>query len=168
MMEPGSPDPGLPMPENLHSHLAHVRPFAKQPIVFLTVCTKDRLPLLACDEIAGVLIQTWRNARELHGWAVGRYMLMPDHVHLFARAEIEAASIAVWVKSWKSFSARQAKSARITGGPLWQADYFDRYLRGNESYSEKWSYVINNPVRAGLVKRSEDWAYQGEIERLTF
>jgi len=115
-----------------------------------------------------ILTETWSKARELHGWAVGRYVIMPDHVHLFARAEIHAATMAVWLKSWKSFTARRAKQDTIVGGPLWQADYFDRYLRSDESYSEKWNYVENNPVRGGLVQQGEQWKYQGEVERLEF
>jgi putative transposase len=168
LMEPGSPDPGLPMSDNLHSHLAHVRPFAKQPIVFLTVCTKDGQRVLACSEMHAALTETWCKANDLHGWAVGRYVIMPDHVHLFARAGIEAKAMAVWVKSWKSFSSRRAGLTGLVESSLWQADYFDRYLRNGESYSEKWSYVVDNPVRAGLVKRTGDWLYQGEIEQLTF
>jgi len=156
------------MSENLHGHLAHLRPVAKQPIVFLTVCTKDRQRVLACPEAHVALTQTWLKARDLHGWAVGRYVVMPDHVHLFARAAAESVSLAAWMKSWKSFTARRAKKSGVAAGPLWQADYFDRYLRSGESYSEKWSYVVNNPVRAGLVRRSEEWAFQGEMETFTF
>jgi REP-associated tyrosine transposase len=52
--------------------------------------------------------------------------------------------------------------------PIWQPDYFDRYLRSSESYSEKWQYVEQNPVRAGLVTRVEDWPYRGTINDLTF
>ena len=36
-------------------------------------------------------------------------------------------------------------------------------LRTDESYTEKWNYVRNNPVRAGLAKNAGDWPYQGEI-----
>jgi hypothetical protein len=50
--------------------------------------------------------------------------------------------------------------------PIWQADYFDRYLRSAESYSQKWSYVEQNPVRAGLVERFEDWPHRGIIHDL--
>jgi hypothetical protein len=39
-------------------------------------------------------------------------------------------------------------------------------LRSSESYSEKWDYVVENPVRAGLVGRADDWPYAGEIETL--
>ena len=41
--------------------------------------------------------------------------------------------------------------------------FFDHVLRSNESYSQKWNYVRENPVRSGLVKSVADWPYQGEI-----
>jgi hypothetical protein len=40
---------------------------------------------------------------------------------------------------------------------------FDHVLRTNESYSQTWNYVRENPVRAGLVESAADWPYQGEI-----
>ena len=36
----------------------------------------------------------------------------------------------------------------------------------SESYEQKWSYVRENPVRAGLVAVADDWSWQGEVERL--
>ena len=47
---------------------------------------------------------------------------------------------------------------------LWQRELF--VLRSNESYSEKWNYVFDNPVRAGLVSTAQEWKYAGEIETL--
>ena len=47
--------------------------------------------------------------------------------------------------------------------PLWQPGFFDRALRNDESYSQKWEYVRANPVRAGLVARADEWPYQGEL-----
>ncbi len=40
---------------------------------------------------------------------------------------------------------------------------FDHILRHGESYSEKWNYVHQNPLRAGLVEQPEDWPFQGEV-----
>ena len=51
-------------------------------------------------------------------------------------------------------------------GTVWQEEFFDHVLRSSESYSQKWEYVKENPVRAGLVKKSDDWPFQGEIESL--
>jgi len=50
--------------------------------------------------------------------------------------------------------------------PIWQRDFWDTQLRKGENYDEKWQYVLENPVRAGLVKHSEDWPYQGELNVL--
>ena len=47
--------------------------------------------------------------------------------------------------------------------PLWQPGFFDHVLRHDESYSQKWEYVRENPVRAGLVVRADEWPYQGEL-----
>jgi len=47
--------------------------------------------------------------------------------------------------------------------PLWQPGFFDHVLRSDESYSQKWEYVRENPVRAGLVRRIDEWPYQGEL-----
>jgi len=45
--------------------------------------------------------------------------------------------------------------------PLWQPGFFDHVLRNDESYSQKWDY--ENPVRAELVIRADEWPYQGEL-----
>jgi len=47
--------------------------------------------------------------------------------------------------------------------PIWQRGFFDHLLRNDESYGEKWNYVCQNPVRAGLVMNAADWPYSGEI-----
>ena len=47
--------------------------------------------------------------------------------------------------------------------PHWQKDFFDHVLRSEESDEEKWHYVRENPVRAGLVKRWQELALCGEI-----
>jgi hypothetical protein len=52
--------------------------------------------------------------------------------------------------------------------PHWQKTFFDHLLRSSESYSEKWNYVRENPVRAGLVASAEDWPYVGEIFALEY
>ena len=58
-----------------------------------------------------------------------------------------------------------ARELKLAGG-IWQEEFFDIVLRSSESYSQKWNYVRENPVRAGLVKKSDDWPFQGEIESL--
>ncbi len=47
--------------------------------------------------------------------------------------------------------------------PFWQKEFFDHLIRSGESYSEKWEYMRQNPVRAGLVSNADDWKYSGHI-----
>ncbi len=79
---------------------------------------------------------------------------MPDHVHVFV-AGGQDFSLPQWVRSLKVALAREPK--------LWQRGFFDHLLRSEESYAEKWGYVHQNPVRAGLAARVKDWPYQGEV-----
>ncbi len=58
-------------------------------------------------------------------------------------------------------SVKSADGQRVKN--VWQPGFFDHLLRGSESYAEKWAYVRETPVRAGLVDDADDWPYQGEI-----
>jgi len=46
---------------------------------------------------------------------------------------------------------------------MWQEGFFDHILRNDESMRQKWEYIRQNPVRAGLITDPKDWPYQGEI-----
>jgi len=167
----GSPQPEAgPAPdESARScHLAHVSSFRDNPIVFFTTCTGRRRKVLACSQCHEILYEIWERSAAHDGWWVGHYILMPDHVHFFARPEIDARLMAAWVQMWKSVSSRRIAAALVIRQPIWQAEYFDRYLRSMESYSEKWDYVEQNAVRAGLVGTVEAWPYCGTITDLTF
>jgi putative transposase len=134
---------------------------------------KNRRAVLGRDEVAEILIGEWGVAHKRHGWAVGRYVIMPDHVHFFCRPEPDARKLSEFIGAWKSWTSRRINAL---GGPrsataptataLWQREFFDHVLRSSESYSEKWNYVFDNPVRAGLASKAQEWRYAGEIETL--
>jgi putative transposase len=114
-------------------------------------------------------LRTIRELSAAHdGWWVGHYILTLDHMHFFARPEMVALGMAGWVQMWKSASSRRIAAALGIKQPIWQADYFDRYLRSSENYSEKWHYVERNAERAGLVETVEAWPYRGTINDLMF
>ena len=151
-----------------HRHLPHLLSFRDSPITFFTVTTKNRAAILAQPSVHEILKDIWNGTGELSGWYIGRYVIMPDHVHFFARPAMNASKMSDWIKMWKSVSSRRIATAIHNRGGLWQRDYFDRYLRTGESYSEKWLYVQENPVRAGLVDCAAKWPFAGEIHRLEF
>lgn len=128
-------------------------------IVFLTVCTKDRVPWLAREACHELLREVWAESR---AWNVGRYVIMPDHIHFFATPGETDVEIEAWIAYWKSqFTKRHG-----TADHRWQRSFWDRRLRSEVSYEQKWVYVRDNPVRHGLARQWEDWPYQGELLEL--
>jgi REP element-mobilizing transposase RayT len=170
-------------------HPAHgIKCVDGQPtIIFDTLCTKDRAAVLACDEFHCV----FRNvAADATAWTMGRYVIMPDHIHFFAGDVGSNTSYEKWVKYLKSqitkrylggrgsrraVAEENIETARREPRPpvpqerrsplpfRWLTDHWDRRVRSAESYEEKWQYFLNNPVRAGLVTKPEDWPFQREL-----
>lgn len=151
-----------------HRHLSRLgRVWLNAPLYLVTTCTAQRIPILANPVVVKILEQAWGASRSLHGWVIGRYVVMPDHVHWFCGATEERKGLADFVRDWKKWTARRIKQA-LDGSPVWQAEFFDHLLRSGESYDRKWEYVRMNPVRAGLVSAPDQWPYAGEIESLPY
>jgi len=128
-------------------------------IVFLTVCTKNRQHWLSQHHVHQALCDVWIEAA---AWRVGRYILMPDHLHLFCTPQAEDVSLYTWVGYWK----RLLSTLHLQGVGGWHRDCWDTRLRSRESYEEKWEYVRHNPVRKGLCARADDWPFQGTLHVL--
>ncbi|MBO4287828.1 MAG: transposase, partial [Kiritimatiellae bacterium] len=149
----------------------------RSTILFVTVCTEGRKPILAEKDMVNIILSTWANAQN---WIVGRYVIMPDHIHFFcAPATYPTSDFHRWMKYWKRL-AQQAFAVAARGDTrphvggrlsstaenmekLWQDDCWDTQIRTGVQYEEKWQYVRNNPVRKGLVENSDDWPYHGFV-----
>jgi REP element-mobilizing transposase RayT len=87
---------------------------------------------------------------------------MPDHLHAFVALDAERVNLPALMKSLKNVLSKKLRE-RGVAPPHWQKGFFDHVLRSQESAGEKWKYVRENPVRAGLVGYSSEWRYLGEI-----
>ena len=153
------------------------------PAYFVTICAAQRKALFAHDVVHAAFLEFAERGQREHRIAVGRYVLMPDHIHLFVCGGSNL-DLGLWVRGLKRVVGKAVPAAvpdvaAIPGvaavpgvaaavpaagaGAIWQRGFFDHLLRSAESYTQKWEYVRENPVRAGLVARPEDWPYQGEI-----
>jgi len=140
----------------------------RAPLFLVAVCARHGSPMLADPRIHEILVCCWCDALAVYGWAVGRYVVMPDHVHFFAAPSTDnAKDISDFVGGWKNWTQRQIRKSALPWF-AWQHEFFDHLMRSNESYAEKWEYVRSNAVRAGLVAAQEDWPYQGEIGALSW
>jgi putative transposase len=136
------------------------------PLYFVTFNTYKRRPLLARSEIHETFCKFCFRAQE-RNIVVGRYVLMPDHVHLFVGFLEEDIALERWIQGLRSVIGKRLLTIGFDK-PHWQEGFFDHLLRSHESYSEKWDYGRMNPLRAGLSQTPEAWPYQGEITELPF
>ncbi|MFI5335378.1 MAG: REP-associated tyrosine transposase [Opitutales bacterium] len=157
----------MPCPDRSHlRRLANV--WIRSPLYFLTACTRERRPVLIQADIPKVLIEAWQASPDINGWVIGRYVIMPDHVHFFTRPQPDSKPLGAFVRDWKKWTARRITTSLAVNPPVWQPEFFDHILRSAGSYSEKWEYVRQNPVRAGLAATPDAWPYSGECEKLPF
>jgi len=131
------------------------------PVFFVTFCTYRRRSVLATKNVQDSFVAFGLRAAQSHNIAVGRYVIMPDHVHLFICGDLHF-HLGKWIKA-----LRQALGKSISSGMrhdrIWQEGFFDHILRSDESMAQKWEYVRDNPVRAGFVRIWTEWPFQGEI-----
>ncbi|MBQ6839125.1 MAG: transposase [Oscillospiraceae bacterium] len=138
---------------------------------FVTVCTRDRekifwdivgadiirpqnVPLSSIGEIAVQAI--CQIPKHYENVFVDKYCVMPDHVHLILRIELEmdgriisAPTVSTVVGSMKRWTSRQI------GRPIWQKSYYDHVIRNQKDYDEIWQYIDNNP-RKWLIQNGGD------------
>lgn len=139
--------------------------FSPTPIYFVTACAFDRKPILASGKIHDAFVDFAQRGEE-HGAYIGSYVIMPDHFHLFV-ALADDRLLSNWMKSLKNSLSKALRASGIVA-PHWQKGFFDHVLRSDESYSQKWDYVRDNPIRAGLVKTRAEWSHCGEVWRLEY
>jgi len=84
-------------------------------------------------------------------WWVHLALLMPDHLHVSVSFP-SGQALGTVIGEWKKFAARVLKIR-------WQRDFSEHRLRHDESLRAKEDYIRQNPVRAGLVARAEDWRF---------
>jgi putative DNA methylase len=95
----------------------------------------------------------------LHAWCV-----MPNHVHTLFTPGVGFKMSRV-VHSWKSFTAHECNKTLGRTGQFWEREPFDRYIRNAKHFQNTVIYIENNPVKAGLCARAEDWQWSSARRR---
>ena len=149
----------MPLPER--EWLGHARPAwvdGDDPI-FLTICGQSRgINQFARPDVWEVMLRASARLQARALWTPLLLVAMPDHLHLIARVPPRVGISSV-VRSFKHDVSYKRPVA-------WQAGFFDHRIRSDDSYREKWSYLLFNPVRAGLVSQPKDWPYVSIVQAL--
>ena len=126
---------------------------------FWTICTFRRRRVFLQSHIVNSVLLNFLNAASTQSIAVSAYCFMPDHVHfLFEGTDANSSPVQLVSR------AKQASGfayAKLHGSRLWQKTSWDRVLRSDEDTPTVVQYILNNPVRAGLVERALDYPFSG-------
>jgi REP-associated tyrosine transposase len=126
-------------------------------IFFVTVNLRRRVTPLRPPGCA-LMIDVLEDARRRLRFRLCGYVLMPDHWHglIWVKHPLTISQV---IHDIKKVSARRLHERRGTQGPLWQHQFWDRFVRHAKEFNERLSYMHLNPVRKGLVKQPEDWRW---------
>ena len=127
-------------------------------IYFITSVCKDRSPLFADDIAAGIahccLLDelTWPDARCL------AWVIMPDHLHALIQLGVKEP-LSLVVQRMKGLIAVKVNQQVGISKVFWQRGFHDHALAAHEDFSGFVRYIVDNPLRAGLVDNAADYAY---------
>jgi len=134
-------------------HLPHYQ--LSSGYYFITFATYNRQSLLPLHKDL-----IFKAIRFLDGDKYELYaaVVLDDHVHIMIDP---VESLSKIMHSLKSYTAHEINKIENKRGKLWQDENLDRIVRDEEEFLEKVNYIANNPIKANLAERYEDykWLY---------
>lgn len=86
------------------------------------------------------------------------YTIMSNHIHCVFELKNGIALYGL-LQSFKGYTAKKANQLLDREGAFWQHESYDRVVRNGEELTRIINYILNNPVKAGLCNKWEDWAF---------
>jgi len=132
---------------------------------FITASTWQKRSLFQTDPMAALLLDVLLHYRAAGKYRLHEFVIMPTHFHLLLTSAGEATleRAVQFIKG--GFSHRAGKELQFKGS-VWQTSFYDRRVRDPEEYQRMRDYILQNPVRRGLVQAAEQWPYSSARPRL--
>lgn len=92
------------------------------------------------------------------------YCIMPNHAHVLTSPQ-GGANLSTLLGSYESYVTRLSWEHGVIG-KLWQRSFYDHILRKHDDAQSIITYILDNPVRAGLVAHWQDWPWCGMPDAL--
>jgi len=108
-------------------------------------------------EIAACAERAIQRGAELGHYVLRGYVVMPNHVHALLEPLVPLHKLMGGIKGVSAHDAN-AKLGR-TGKPFWQDESFDHWVRDPGQFIRTKTYIENNPVKARLCAKPEDWPW---------
>jgi REP element-mobilizing transposase RayT len=145
------------------------------PALYLTAVARDRLPVFRTDQIKLITCAALHEARTSGGFSIYAYVIMPDHLHALTDSELKPSRILQYINGIVSrriidhlkerghnASLRKLSRESETRGhkySLWEHHSNVLPIFSEDMLMQKVNYIHQNPVRAELVDRAEDYRW---------
>jgi REP element-mobilizing transposase RayT len=123
---------------------------------FLTASVAGRRRIFTRRNNSVVVLDVIRWLHSAGRFFVDAAVVMPDHIHV--AGQLGQDTLANVMHTLKGYSAKRLAKAGVEI-PVWQKGYHDHALRNDEDYRIRIQYLIDNPVRAGLVKHVRQYPF---------
>jgi len=145
------------MPSQNCSHRLRTGRYSESGQIYLvTVVALERQPVFTTYKTGRLVVEAFRKAQEEQFANSLAWVVMPDHFHWLI--ELQNLSLPKLMARTKSRTTVALNRATQRQGPLWQHGYHDRAIRKEEDLLAVARYIVTNPVRAGLVKKTGDYS----------
>jgi REP element-mobilizing transposase RayT len=109
------------------------------------------------EAVARLVVDSLFKGEELGHYRLGPFAVMVNHVHVLLLPSVPPSRL---LKSLKGHTAREANRLLArTGEPFWQRESYDHWVRDEDEFRRIAAYIENNPLKAGLTARAEDYAW---------
>lgn len=115
--------------------------------------------------LAAKIVCTLHYLRDRKGVSLLGYCLMPDHLHLLLSPTERSGSLIDVIRDFKSYTTRMAWLCGWSGR-LWARSFHERAVRSESELVEVCTYMLANPVKAGLAEAAEDYPYSDIADSL--
>ncbi len=145
------------------------------PALYLTCVAKDRLTVFRTETIKGLTCAALNEARTSGGFSIYAYVIMPDHLHTITDSPLKPSKILQYINGiisrrvidhlkQRSHNSSLRKLQRASGArghrySLWGHHNNVLPIFSEDMLMQKVNYIHQNPVRAGLVERGEDYRW---------
>ena len=145
------------------------------PALYLTAVARDRLPVFRTDAIKVITCKALDEARTSGAFGIYAYVIMPDHLHALTASALKPSKILQYINGIVSrrvidhlkqhgHNASLRKLQRESGVrghkySLWEHHSNALPVFSESMFMQKVNYIHQNPVRAELVERAEDYCW---------
>jgi putative transposase len=127
--------------------------------VAFTACTKDRIPIFVEEGLVSKCVEILLRVCVNGQCEVLAYVFMPDHCHLLLRGKEETSDVLRSMSRFKQQTGYFFSQNGVRG--RWQKDFYDHICRDEREVQKQIRYIVENPVREGLVTNWTDYKFKG-------